>query len=140
MEEAKLHFKAQIYSTDLDDEAIAFARRGHYPAAIAANISAERLSRFFVKTDVGYRIATDIREMVVFAVQSVISDPPFTKLDLLSCRHLMIYLEPELQNRVIPVLHYALKALAATPICLSRSAANGNFSVPCAPAPPSSRR
>jgi two-component system CheB/CheR fusion protein len=109
MEEAKLHFKAQIYSTDLDDEAIAFARRGHYPAAIAANISAERLSRFFVKTDVGYRIATDIREMVVFAVQSVISDPPFTKLDLLSCRHLMIYLEPELQNRVIPVLHYALK-------------------------------
>lgn len=109
MEETGRHFKTQIYGTDLDGDAIAIARKGQYPSTIEAAVSSERLSRFFVKLDAGYRIKTEVREMVVFAVQSVTSDPPFTKLDLLSCRHLLIYLEAELQNRVIPVLHYALR-------------------------------
>ncbi len=109
MDETNREFKVQIYSTDLDDDAIAVARAGRYPPTIAANITPERLQRFFVKEESGYRIKKDIREMVVFAVQNLIKDPPFTRLDLLSCRNLMIYLEPELQNRLIPAFHYALK-------------------------------
>ena len=101
--------KVQLYSTDLDDDAIATARAGLYPLNISQDVSAERLRRCFIQEDAGYRVKKDIREMVVFAVQSVIKDPPFTRLDLLSCRNLMIYLEPELQNRLIPTFHYALK-------------------------------
>ncbi len=102
-------YKIQIYATDLDDDAIALARAGLYPPNIAADVAADRLRRFFVKEDAGYRVKKDIREMVVFAIQNVIKDPPFTKLDLLSCRNLMIYLEPELQHRLLPAFHYALK-------------------------------
>lgn len=102
-------FKVQIYATDLDDDAINTARTGCYPPNIAQDMTPERLHRFFVRDDGGYRVKKEVREMVVFAVQNVIKDPPFTKLDLLSCRNLMIYLEPELQNRMIPAFHYALK-------------------------------
>ncbi|NOT10412.1 MAG: PAS domain-containing protein [Methylococcaceae bacterium] len=109
MEETHQDFKVQIYSTDLDDKAIDIARAGIYPLNIAQDISQERLRRFFTKEDSGYRIKKEIREMVVFAIQNVIKDPPFTKLDLLSCRNLMIYLESELQNRMITTFHYALK-------------------------------
>lgn len=109
MDKTHQEFKVQIYSTDLDDDAIATARAGVYPSNITQDVSAERLRRFFVKEDENYRIKKEIREMVVFAVHNVIKEPPFTRLDLLSCRNLMIYLEPELQNRLIPVFHYALK-------------------------------
>lgn len=109
MDENHKVFRTQIYATDLDDDAIAVARAGLYLPNIAQDISPERLRRFFVKEDAGFRVKKDIREMVVFAVQNVIKDPPFTKLDLLSCRNLMIYLEPVLQNRLIPALHYSLK-------------------------------
>lgn len=109
MNETGREFKTQIYSTDLDDDAIAVARAGFYPPNIAQDVTPERLRRFFIKEDAGYRVKKEIREMVVFATQNIIKDPPFTKLDLLSCRNLMIYLEPELQNRVIPAFHYALK-------------------------------
>ncbi len=109
MDETRQELKVQLYSTDLDDEAIATARAGVYPPNIVADVSPERLRRFFVKEDAGYRIRKEIRDMVVFAVQNVIKDPPFTKLDLVSCRNLMIYLEAELQDRLIPALHYALK-------------------------------
>ena len=102
-------FAIQIYATDLDDEAIAVARVGRYPPNIAQDVSPERLRRFFIKDDAGYKVKKDVRDMVVFAVQNAVKDPPFTKLDLLSCRNLMIYLEPELQNRLIPSFHYALK-------------------------------
>ncbi len=101
--------KVQFYATDLDDEAIATARAGLYPLNIAQDVSAERLRRFFLLDGDGYRIRKDVREMVVFAVQNLIQDPPFTRLDLLSCRNVMIYLEPELQARVIPAFHYALR-------------------------------
>ncbi|MEI7840780.1 MAG: chemotaxis protein CheB [Methylococcaceae bacterium] len=102
-------FKVQLYSTDLDDEAIATARTGFYPLNIAQDVTPERLEKFFIKEENGYRIKKEIREMVVFAVQNVIKDPPFTKLDFLSCRNLMIYLTPELQDRLITAFHYALK-------------------------------
>ncbi len=109
MDETKHEFKVQIYATDLDDDAIAVARAGSYPPNIAQDVTPERLRRYFVKGEAGFRVKKEIREMVVFAIQNVIKDPPFTKLDLLSCRNLLIYLEPQLQNRLIPALHYALK-------------------------------
>jgi len=109
MDEKRQEFKVQIYSTDLDEDAIATARAGTFPATIAEDVTPERLRHFFIKDDAGYRVKKEIREMVVFAVQNAIKDPPFTKLDLLSCRNLMIYLEPELQNRLISLFHYALK-------------------------------
>jgi two-component system CheB/CheR fusion protein len=99
----------QIYATDLDEEAIAVARAGRYPPNIAQDVSPERLQRFFAKEETGFKVKQGLRDMVVFAVQSVIKDPPFTRLDLLSCRNLMIYLELEQQNRLIPTFHYALK-------------------------------
>ncbi len=99
----------QIYATDLDDDAIAVARAGRYPPNIAQDVTTERLRRFFVKDDAGYKVKKDVRDMVVFAVQNVVKDPPFTRLDLLSCRNLLIYLEPELQNRLFPNFHYALR-------------------------------
>lgn len=103
------HLSVQIFSTDLDDDAITIARAGIYSANIAQNITNERLQRFFTKVAAGYQVNKNIREMIVFAVQNVFKDPPFTKLDLLSCRNLLIYLEPELQNRVLLIFHYALK-------------------------------
>jgi len=109
LDETQNKFTFKIYATDIDDEVIAEARRAHYPANIAQDISPERLEQFFTKQDGGYKVNKVIREMVVFAVQSVIKDPPFTRIDLLSCRNLLIYLEPEQQERLIPILHYALK-------------------------------
>ncbi|MGZ4978710.1 MAG: CheR family methyltransferase, partial [Methylobacter sp.] len=109
MDENRQELKVQIYSTDLSEDTINIARAGFYPPNIALDVTPERLRRFFLTEDNGYRIRKEIREMIVFAVQNVIKDPPFTKLDLLSSRNLMIYLDPELQNRLIPTFHYALK-------------------------------
>jgi two-component system CheB/CheR fusion protein len=101
-------FKLNVFATDLDKDAINKARQGVYPANIAADVSPERLKRFFAKVEHGYRVGTDIREMVVFAPQSLILDPPFTKLDMLSCRNLLIYLDSELQKKLMPLFHYSL--------------------------------
>ncbi len=101
--------KVQLYATDLDQSSIAAARTGVYPAGIAASVSAERLRRFFVREEGGYRIKNEIREDIVFAVQDVIREPPFTRLDLLCCRNLLIYLEPGLQRRILTMFHYALR-------------------------------
>jgi two-component system CheB/CheR fusion protein len=98
----------QIFATDLDREAIEKARLGIYPSNIAADVSPERLRRFFMQDERGYRVRKEIRESVVFAPQNVIMDPPFTKLDILSCRNLLIYLSADLQRRLIPLFHYAL--------------------------------
>jgi two-component system CheB/CheR fusion protein len=124
LEEAHLEFKILLYATDLDDDAIAVARAGFYPPNIAQDVDPERLRRFFIKEDSGYRVKKNIREMVVFAIQNVIKDPPFTRLDLLSCRNLMIYLEPEIQNRLIPAFHYALKPGGVLFLSPSESIAN----------------
>jgi two-component system, chemotaxis family, CheB/CheR fusion protein len=99
----------QVFATDLSKDAIETARRGSYPPAIAGEVSAERLGRFFTRHDEGFRINTSIREMVVFAPHDVAADPPFTKLDLLSCRNLLIYLTAPLQKRLMPLFHYSLR-------------------------------
>ncbi|MEY4545624.1 MAG: hypothetical protein RL685_1819 [Pseudomonadota bacterium] len=98
----------QIFATDLDRDAIDRARQGLYPDDIAADVSPERLRRFFVHEEQGYRIGKEIREMVVFAPQNIIMEPPFTKLDIISCRNLLIYLSAELQKKLIPLFHYSL--------------------------------
>jgi two-component system CheB/CheR fusion protein len=102
------HCTLQIFATDLDKDAIEKARLGVYPLNIAADISEERLQRFFVQEERGYRISEIIREMVIFAPQNLVMDPPFTKLDLVTCRNLLIYLEPELQKKILPLFHYSL--------------------------------
>jgi two-component system CheB/CheR fusion protein len=102
------NFTLQIFATDLDRDAIDKARLGVYPANISADVSPERLRRFFVKEENGYRIGKEIREMVTFATQNVVMDPPFTKLDILICRNLLIYLTPELQKKLLPLFHYSL--------------------------------
>jgi two-component system, chemotaxis family, CheB/CheR fusion protein len=99
----------QIFATDLDRESIARAREGVYPASIAEDVSPQRLIRFFVKLDRQYQIAREIRDAVVFAPQNLISDAPFSRLDLISCRNLMIYLELAVQQRLFPLFHFALK-------------------------------
>jgi two-component system CheB/CheR fusion protein len=101
-------YSLQIFATDLDKDAIDRARQGSYPTNIAGDVSADRLGRFFLKEEPGYRVRQVIRESVVFATQNVIMDPPFTKLDILSCRNLLIYLAPELQGKLLPVFHYSL--------------------------------
>jgi two-component system CheB/CheR fusion protein len=107
-EDAKRHVPIQIFATDIDTEAIERARAGVYPGSIAADVSPERLSRFFTQEGDGYRVRKSIRDLVVFAVQDVIKDPPFSHLDLISCRNLLIYMSGELQQRLMPLFHYAL--------------------------------
>ena len=111
MEALKQHFAVQIFASDIDSAAIAIARGGLYPATIAADLTAERLARFFVAEPGGnsYRIHKSIRDLLVFSEQDVIQDPPFSRLDLICCRNLLIYLGADLQKKVIPLFHYALK-------------------------------
>ncbi|MEJ2690293.1 MAG: chemotaxis protein CheB, partial [Deltaproteobacteria bacterium] len=108
MEEQGRRLNVQIFGTDIDENAVNAARSGIFPASIAGDVSEARLKRWFSKDDNQYRVNKSIRETLVFAVQSVIKDPPFTKLDLLCCRNLLIYLGPELQKRLIPIFHYSL--------------------------------
>ncbi len=98
----------QIFATDLDPQAIEKAREGVFPANIVADVSAKRLDRFFVKVERGYQVSKSIREMIIFAPQNIIMDPPFTRLDLVSCRNLLIYLTPELQKKLLPLFYYSL--------------------------------
>ena len=98
----------QIFATDTDREAIDIARVGRYPASIEADVSATRLERFFTKENGTYQISQRMRENVIFASHNIIRDPPFTHLDVLSCRNLLIYLSVELQKKLIPLFHYAL--------------------------------
>lgn len=110
MDRLKKNYLLQIFATDIDDRAINQARTGLYPASIAADLSAERLTRFFTVEADGnaYRINKTIRDMLIFSKQDVIKDPPFSKLDLISCRNLLIYLNSDLQKKLIPLFHYAL--------------------------------
>lgn len=99
----------QIFGTDISEPSINKARSAWYPENIMGDVSSERLRRFFVRADGGYRINKTIRDMCIFAQHNVLSDPPFSQMDLICCRNLMIYLEPVLQNRVISLFHYALR-------------------------------
>lgn len=109
MDRHGVEYQVQIFATDIDSRAINKARQGIYPANIAADISPERLERFFKKENGHYQVKTEIRDMVVCAIQSVIRDPPFSRLDMICCRNVLIYLGPELQRKVIPLFHYALR-------------------------------
>jgi chemotaxis methyl-accepting protein methylase len=120
------HLSLQIYATDLDKDAIDKARQGFFPKAITSEVSPARLTRFFVKEENGYRVNKEIRSMVVFAPQNLIMDPPFTKLDFLSCRNLLIYLTPELQKKIFPLFHYSLNARGV--LFLGSAESIGNFS------------
>ena len=102
--------KLQVFASDVDADAVAVAREGLYPDTIASDVSAGRLARFFSKEDGGgYRVLPDLRAAVVFTVQDLLADPPFSRLDLLSCRNLMIYLGPEAQSKAVALFHFALK-------------------------------
>ena len=98
----------QIFATDLDNDAIETARKGLFPASIAADVSPNRLNRFFVLADEGYRVNAEIREMVVFAQQNIVMHPPFTKIDILTCRNLLIYMEAELQKKILGLFYYCI--------------------------------
>jgi len=106
--EPKGNFQLQIFATDLDVDAISIARQGYYPTDINDRISPKQLKRYFIKDERGYRINKKVRDMVIFATQNIIMDPPFTKLDILTCRNLLIYLESALQRKLIPLFHYTL--------------------------------
>ncbi|KQQ78588.1 methyltransferase [Xanthomonas sp. Leaf131] len=102
--------RIQIFASDIDGRALATARVGRYAASIAADVTPERLWRWFVKEGDTYVVSKELRELCVFAQHSIVKDPPFSRLDLVSCRNLLIYLDAELQNRVIPIFHFALKS------------------------------
>lgn len=103
-----LSTRIQVFATDVDATSIDTARKGIYPETTVAGLSQERLDRFFTQTDTGYQVKKSIREAMVFAPHNIISAPPFTKLDMISCRNMMIYFGADLQNKLIPVFHYAL--------------------------------
>jgi two-component system, chemotaxis family, CheB/CheR fusion protein len=101
--------RLQIFASDVDGDALAIAREGFYPETIASDVSKERLHRFFSKDEHGYRVLPELRSMVVFTEQDVLADPPFSRIDMVSCRNLLIYLGPEAQAKVISLFHFALK-------------------------------
>lgn len=110
LEKTKKHsgISLQIFATDLDESSVDIARKGLFPANIATDVSQSRLSRFFVKTEDSYRVNTEIREMIVFAQHNIIMHPPFTKIDFLTCRNLLIYLDNELQKKLLGLFYYSL--------------------------------
>ncbi|MET3590623.1 two-component system CheB/CheR fusion protein [Mesorhizobium shonense] len=99
----------QIFATDIDERALEVARAGRYPATIATDVTPKRLKEFFSREDGTYRIASDLREICLFSAHNLLRDPPFSKLDLIACRNLLIYMGPELQEKIVPIFHYALR-------------------------------
>jgi two-component system CheB/CheR fusion protein len=122
---AKRNVRLQVFASDVDPDAVAAAREGFYPQAIETDVSATRLARFFTKEDRGYRILPELRAAVVFTVQDVLADPPFSRLDFVSCRNLLIYLSPEAQAKTISAFHFALNDGGI--LLLGSSETVGNF-------------
>ena len=115
------NLRLQVFATDLNDVLLEKARAGLYSKSLVEDVSAERLRRFFVEEDGGYRVSKTVRKMCIFARQDILTDPPFSRMDLISCRNLLIYLEPELQRRLVPNFHYALKPGGVLVLGLSES-------------------
>ncbi|MBE9184788.1 PAS domain-containing protein [Microcoleus sp. LEGE 07076] len=109
MERQNMRSQVQIFATDIDEQALERARHARYPESIAEQMTPERLERFFIKQNGIYQVVKHLREMCIFSQQSLISDPPFSRLDLISCRNLLIYFDSDLQKRLIPLFHYALR-------------------------------
>jgi two-component system CheB/CheR fusion protein len=126
MDESERQLDVQIFGTDLDSRAIDKARTGLYEEGIADDLTPQRLATFFTREKGGYRIRKDIRDMTVFAPQNVIKDPPFTQMDLISCRNLMIYLNASIQKKLLPMFHYALRPGGL--LFLGSSESTGSFS------------
>lgn len=124
-------YPLQIFATDLDADAIAQARLGFYAAHSVADVSPERLERYFNAEKNGYRIKSEICEMIIFAQQNIINDPPFTRLDILSCRNLLIYFSAELQKKLLPLFHYALNPRGL--LLLGAAESTGSFGYLFAP-------
>ena len=110
LEKTKINVSVQIFGTDVNEKYVERARTGIYPESIEADMSEERLNRFFARIDHNYQVNKFIREMCVFAKQDIAKDPPFSNLDLISCRNVLIYFKPILQEKVLPIFHYALKS------------------------------
>ena len=108
MDKVKRHFNVQIFATDIDQVAVEVARRGVYAESIGVDVPQERLNKYFTKEAGGFKIKKQIRDMVAFSIQSIVKDPPFSRLDLASCRNLMIYMDNVLQKKIIPIFHYTL--------------------------------
>jgi two-component system CheB/CheR fusion protein len=125
MASLKKHFDVQIFATDMDTDAIAHARQGIYPESIAADVSEERLKQFFTKKGDSYAVKKHIRDMVIFAAQDMIKDAPFSKLDLVCCRNVLIYMDAVLQKKLLPLFHYTLKPGGA--LFLGTSESIGDF-------------
>ncbi len=106
---SNLNIKLQVFASDADPDAVAVAREGLYPDTIDTDVSAARLARFFTQEEHGYRVSAELRAAVVFTIQDVLTDPPFSRLDFVSCRNLLIYLRPEAQAKVISLFHFALR-------------------------------
>ena len=106
---AKRNIKLQVFASDIDPDCMAFARNGIYPESIEADVTPARLARFFTKEDHSYQVVRELREAVVFTSQSLLADAPFSRLDLVSCRNLLIYLSPEAQRKVLSLFHFALR-------------------------------
>jgi two-component system CheB/CheR fusion protein len=102
------HFSVQIFATDVDEESVEMGRRGQYPKSIASDVSPTRLKRFFIEENNYYKVKSSIREMIVFAKHNLTKDSPFSKLDLLCCRNVLIYMDSTLQKKLIPMFHYTL--------------------------------
>lgn len=127
IEQAKprVRYSLQIFATDLNPDAIAHARQGFYAAHSVANVSPERLARYFNAENNGYRIKNEICEMIIFAQQNIITDPPFTRLDIISCRNLLIYFSVELHEKLLPLFHFALNTNGL--LLLGSAENNGNY-------------
>jgi two-component system CheB/CheR fusion protein len=124
-EERNVSYPIQFFASDIDDAAIDKARQGVYPDTIAQDIAPERLRRFFNKVEQGYQISKAIREQCIFARQNLVKDPPFSRMDLISCRNLMIYFGPLLQKKALPIMHYALNPSGY--LMLGKSESIGEF-------------
>ena len=109
MEHVRRPRRLQVFATDLNDALLEKARHGLYPKSLVHDLSPERVRRFLVEEEGGYRVIKSLREMVVFARHNLVRDPPFSRMDVISCRNLLIYLESSVQRKAIPTFHYALK-------------------------------
>ena len=125
IEASKRNIKLQVFASDVDTHSVAFARAGLYGPETAARVAGERLARFFSREGKGYRVARDLREAVVFTVQDLLADPPFSRLDFISCRNLLIYLRNSAQEQILSLFHFALRAGGV--LFLGRSETVGKF-------------
>ncbi|MGO9173165.1 MAG: chemotaxis protein CheB [Rhodomicrobium sp.] len=125
IEASKRNIKLQVFASDVDAHSVAFARAGLYGPETAARVDGKRLARFFLREGKGYRVVRDLREAVVFTVQDLLADPPFSRLDLISCRNLLIYLRPSAQEQILSLFHFALRAGGV--LFLGRSETVGKF-------------